>query len=306
VRAVVDIGSNSVLLLVGEVDVHSGTVEVVCDEARITGLGRGVAASGRLDPAAVTRTLEVLEEYRRIADRHGAELAAVATEGLRMASDPEPFLTAAAARLGCTVERISGDREAELSYLSVACEQPEDEPLCVIDIGGGSTELVSGVGRRMTARVSHPIGSVRLTERCIRHDPVASDEIAAVYAAARDAFAERPVSAQPVLFGVAGTITTAAALLLGLRAYDRERVHGSRFERPAIERLRDALAARTIAERLALPCLPPGRADVIVAGLTIALAGMDHCRATTLAVADRGHRYALIRMMQPPRPRPSR
>ncbi len=292
-RGVIDIGSNSVLLLLGRRE-DDGRVVVHSDHARITRLGQGVAQTRRLKPEAIARTLEVLREYRELAAEHGAELLAVATEGLRMAEDPEAFLVPAGEVLGQDVRMISGDEEAELSYRSVAQEQTVDEPLRVLDIGGASTELVVGRGVQVLGRRSHRIGSVRLTERFVHHDPPTREELAAVARSARAALAEQPVEPHPQLHGLAGTVTTAAALLLGLTAYDRERVDGTRWSPDEIEGLRDRLAAQTVEARMRSPMLPAGRADVIVAGVTILLEALRHCGAGVLVVRDRGHRYALI------------
>jgi exopolyphosphatase/guanosine-5'-triphosphate,3'-diphosphate pyrophosphatase len=292
-RAIIDIGTNTVLLLLARRD-SEGRVVVHDDLVRMTRLGQGAAASGRLLPEAIERTLAALREYRALAEGLGAEIEAVATEGLRMAGNPEAFLEPAAEALGRTVRLISGDEEAELSFRSVAQEQAADGPLYVLDIGGGSTELVVGRGGVVIDRRSHPIGSVRLTERLVHSDPPTQAEIEAVAQAARAALDEQPVPPLPELHGLAGTVTTVAALLLELPAYDRTVVDGSRWSVEQVEALRDRLAAMTLAERLSLPQLPPGRADVIVAGVTILLETLRHCGARTLVVRDRGLRYALV------------
>lgn len=292
-RAIIDIGTNTVLLLLAERD-HEGRVVVTDDMVRMTRLGQGAAASGRLHPEAIARTLAALHEYRGIAQAHGARLEAVATEGLRMAANPEAFLEPAAEALGQPVRLISGDEEAELSFRSVAQEEPGDGPLYVLDIGGGSTELVVGRGGVVLDRRSHRVGSVRLTEQLVRADPPTAAEVEAVAAAARAALAEQPVPPLPELHGLAGTVTTVAALLLELPTYDRTKVDGARFSVAEVEALRDRLAALPLAERLRLPQLPPGRADVIVAGTTILVEALRHCGATTLVVRDRGLRYALV------------
>lgn len=291
-RAVIDIGSNSVLLLIAERD-ERGRVQVHEDHARITRLGRGAAKSGRLGAEAIERTLEVLAEYRGIASSHGAELCAVATEGLRLANDPSEFLRPAQKVLGQEVRLISGDEEAELSYLSVASECG-DQRLRVVDIGGASTELVVGRGENIEQRRSHRIGSVRLTEAHVESDPPTTAALEAIATATRASLARQPLPPHPELHGLAGTVTTAAALMLELPHYDRERVDGTRWSQAEIAGLRDRLAALTLEERLRLPMLPAGRADVIVAGVTILLVAMEHCGARTLVVRDRGLRYALV------------
>lgn len=292
-KAVVDIGTNSVLLLLGRRDVR-GKVAVVRDEARVTRLGEGVAARGRLDPAAVERTVRVLAEYRALAEEAGAKLQAVATEGLRLAQDRDDFLERASDLLGVPVRMISGDEEARLSYLSVAREKKEAAPLRVLDIGGGSTELAAGFGEQCEETRSHPIGSVRLTERFVDSDPPSPEAIQNIEQAAAEAFATQPVTPHEELHGLAGTVTTAAALMLELQRYHRDAVDGTRFTRDQVTALRDTLASEPLATRSQRPCLPKGRADVIVAGLCILKVAMEHCGAQTLVVRDRGLRYALL------------
>lgn len=293
-RAVIDIGTNSVLLLLARRRAD-GTLEVARDQSTITRLGQGAGASGLLAPEAISRTLECLRGYAETARVAGASLTAVTTEGVRMARNQAAFLEPAAALLGQPVRLLSGDEEAELSYLSVARETPEGGPLRVLDIGGGSTELVLGEGLTLLSAVSHPVGAVRLTERLITADPPTPEMVAAVHAAALAAFrAGPPVAPHPVLHGLAGTVTTVGALLLGLPVYDRMRVDGARFTRAQVHALREALAGETLEQRSARPCLERGRADVVVAGVTILLAALEHCGAELLVVRDRGLRYALV------------
>jgi exopolyphosphatase/guanosine-5'-triphosphate,3'-diphosphate pyrophosphatase len=292
-RAVIDIGSNSVLLLVAQRQ-GNGALRILEDRSVVTRLSEGAAKSGVLKPAAIERTLATLHEYTQIARRHGAVAHAVATEGVRMASNQDAFLTPAAEVLGEPVNLISGDEEARLSFLSVAKDAPADEVLHVLDIGGGSTELVVGQGDSILQAQSHPIGSVRLTESFVRHDPPQPAEIAAMERAAREAFARQPVRPQEKLYGLAGTVTSCAALLAGLSSYDRERVDGSTWSLEAVKGLRDRLAQLDEAGRRAYQVLGRGRADVIIAGVTILIAAMEHCGASTLVVRDRGLRFALV------------
>lgn len=292
-RAIIDIGTNSVLLLLGRRR-DDGRVEVIDDIAKVARLGQGVAKTGRLAPEAIERTIAILADYRGRADEHGAQIEAVATEGLRLASNQDEFLDRARQALGVAVRLIDGDEEAELSYRSVAAEQAEDAPLRVLDIGGGSTELIVGVGMTIIDRRSHRVGSVRLTEQFIEDDPPSAESLARLEDAAREAFAQQPLQPWPELHGLAGTVTTGAALLLGLDAYDRDAVDGSSFSAEDVRSLRDRLARQTLAERTRPPVLPEGRADVIVAGLSILVVALEHCGAKTLVVRDRGLRFALV------------
>lgn len=292
-KAVIDIGSNSVLLLVGERRPDRSVV-VEMDRATITRLSKGVGQSGRLSDGAIERTLACLRGYRAIIDERGLSFEAVATEGVRMAQNGAAFLEPAGEVLGRAVRLISGKEEARLSYLSVAYETPNAGPLRVLDIGGASTELVVGRGDTVLAYCSHRIGSVRLTEAHVHSDPPRSGELEAIESTVREALATQPVDPYPTLHGLAGTVTTAAAVMLDITQYDREAVDGQQFDIEQIRSLRNTLASETIAQRAQRPCIGAGRADVIVTGVTILLGVMEHCGAHTLNVRDRGLRYALL------------
>lgn len=292
-NAVIDIGSNSVLLLIARRR-EDGSLEIERDEARIARLSEGVSATGRISEDAIGRTVEILADYRRIAEDSNAAVEAVATEGLRMASNQEDFLVAAHRALGQPVRLISGEEEARLSYLSVARECEPGTELRVVDIGGASTELVSGRGESVESVVSHKLGSVRLTELHVHSDPIVPGELSAIESAVASALARQPLPPAEAVHGLAGTVTTVAALLLGLEDYDRERVDGSQFSVSEVRALRDQLATQTQAERCTRACLPAKRADVIVAGITILLSILAHCGASKLVVRDRGLRYALL------------
>ncbi|MCA9635894.1 MAG: Ppx/GppA family phosphatase [Myxococcales bacterium] len=291
-QAIIDIGTNTVLLLLARPRAGEAALEVADDRAIITRLGEGVAQRGELSPAAIARTLDALRNHRAAAEELGAEIVAVTTEGVRLARNPDDFLVPAAAVLGVPVRMISGEEEARLSYLSVARESGGGT-LRVIDIGGASTELVVGEGEAVLEAVSHPIGSVRLTERFISSDPPARGAIREIEEEVRRVLAGQPLTPFPCLWGLAGTVTTAAALLLGLDRYDRDRVDGSEHALGSLIELRDRLAAQTIDERVS-PILERKRADVIVAGITILIGAMEHAGAETLIVRDRGLRYALV------------
>ncbi|KIG13685.1 Exopolyphosphatase [Enhygromyxa salina] len=293
-RAVIDIGSNSVLLLLARRR-EDGALEIIRDESTVARVSEGAAARGTLLPAAIERTLGVLRRYRALADEQGVtQITAVATEGLRMASNAAQFLGPASQVLGSQVRLISGDEEARLSYRSVALEHPTVDPLRVIDIGGGSTELVVGHGLEVAQAVSHRLGSVRISEQLLDGHPPSPAALARMLDHAREVFASQPLAPEPELYGLAGTVTTTAGLLLGLERYDRERVDRTRFEITQIAQLRERLATRSLAELQAMPTLGVGRADVVVGGVTILLAALEHCGAQWLVVRDRGLRYALV------------
>lgn len=293
-RGVIDIGSNSVLLLVGQRRAD-GSLDIVRDEATVARVSEGAAARKTLAPEAIDRTLKVLERYRELAEGDGVTaLEAVATEGLRMASNAGDFLAPAGEILGAPVRIISGDEEARLSYRSVALEHPDEDPLRVIDIGGASTELVVGRGLEIEAARSHALGSVRLTELLGDGHPPSAGALARMHGHAREVLAAQPLAPHPVLYGLAGTVTTAAAVILELPRYDRDVVDRSELSLATITALRERLAALSLAELRAIPTIGRGRADVVVAGVTILLAALEHCGASTLIVRDRGLRYALL------------
>lgn len=293
-RAVIDIGSNSVLLLVGQRRAD-GSLEIVRDLSTVARVSEGAAASGVLLPVAIERTLAVLQRYREIASADGVdEIEAVATEGLRMASNASEFLEPAAAVLGSPVRLLSGDEEARLSYRSVALEHPNVAPLRVIDIGGASTELVVGRGLEVEQAVSHRLGSVRITEQLGDGHPPSAAALERMHAHAREVFTSQPLAPHDTLYGLAGTVTTATAVLLELERYDRDAVDRTLVGISSLRSLRDRLAGMTLAQLSAIPTVGPGRADVIVGGVTILIAALEHCGATMLMVRDRGLRYALL------------
>lgn len=296
-HAVIDVGSNSVLMLMGQRR-RDGSVDVHSDHVTTTRLSEGVAASGMLSQAAVARTLEALRANVERARGVGATVTAVATAGVRMASNPEAFLEPAAEILGTPVRILSGEQEARLSYQSVSLELP-GQRCRVLDIGGASTELVDGRGLEVDDACSHPMGSVRFTEAFVRSDPPTAEAVLRMRGAARERFADQPLAPHPVLHGLAGTITSLGAVLLGLERYDRETVDGSVASRDEVEQTLGRMAGMTSAERSRTTILPPSRADVFVAGLCIALEALHHCGATKLVIRDRGHRYALLDAVQP-------
>jgi len=292
--ATIDIGTNTTLLLVA----RSGpAVEVLEERAEITRLGRGIGRQGALDGEAIARTLAVLRDFAAVARRHGARIAAVGTEALRRASNAAAFLGPAAEILGTEFEVIDGEREATLTFRAVVASFPDLRagPLVVVDIGGGSTEIVLASGDDVQFRTSLPLGSVRLTEAFIRHDPPTAAEQEAIAQAVDTAIAAVPFARQEApLVGVAGTVTSLAAMAQSLASYDPARVHGYRLSRRDLGGEIARLAAATQAERERMTGLDPRRADVILAGALIldrvaAAAGVDEVR-----VSDRGIRWGLF------------
>ena len=268
--AALDVGTNSTRLLVA--DVADGVV--VAEHARemvITRLGKGVDRSGRFDPAALARTLEVLAGYAETCRRLGvARRRLVATSATRDAADRRAFLDGVRDLLGVDAEVLTGQAEAATAYRGATATLEGDLPTLVVDIGGGSTELILGDGRAARAMVSLDIGCVRLFERHLHHDPPTAEEAAALRADVAAHLAEvtgvlDPSAADRVV-GVAGTVTTVTAIALGLDAYDPRRIHRATLDAAEIAAVADKLTAMTVAERAALPVMARGREDVIAAG----------------------------------------
>ena len=294
--ATIDIGTNSILLTIADV-ASDGSVSVVDDRCRIERLGRGVDRSGALDEAAIARALDALREYAQAIREAGAtRVAAVGTQALREVKNGNAFLEPARALLGVPVEVIGGRREAELAFGAVMRSFPEltRGPVVVMDVGGGSTELIVGQDGAIESLVSVPIGSVRLAERHLQSDPPTAEDGVALLAGIDAALAPHPLPSGVPLVGTAGTATTLAAVAIGLEPYDPERIQGMRLARVEVDaQLRRFLGLST-AERSQLRGLDPRRADVIPAGCAIIARVMARMQAETLIVSDRGIRFGLL------------
>jgi exopolyphosphatase/guanosine-5'-triphosphate,3'-diphosphate pyrophosphatase len=275
--AVIDQGTNSIRLLVVEPGVDGSPKELARDMI-ITRLGKDVDRTGRLDAEALVRTLDVVRRYcRRARALHAERTRMSATSAVRDASNREELAEMVRRETGEDLQVISGEREAELSFLGSASEFDVPRPLVVLDIGGGSTEFVVGddVPRHS---VSVQLGSVRLTERFVRHDPATGEELDAVrgeIARVLEAVDERlPMNEARTMVAVAGTATTVQAISLGLQRYDSNRIHRSLLALEDVEEVLARLQEMTTAEKAGLPVMAPGRADVIVAGAEILAAVM--------------------------------
>ena len=295
--ATIDIGTNTTLLLVAEAGAHE--VRVLAERAEITRLGRGIGADGGLGRPGIERTLAVLTDYVEVARAHGASIHAIGTEGLRRAPNASDFLEPAGRILGVPVEVIDGDREATLSFLAAERSFPDETrgTAIVLDIGGGSTEIIVARAGQVEFRRSLPMGSVRLTEKHIRTDPAAPAEVAAVTDEIVQQLAGIPLPfpAGPItLIGTAGTVTTLAAMSLELTSYDPARVHGLRLTLTALERQIARLRVSTQAEREKMAGLDPKRADVILAGACILAQIALSAHAAEVLVSDRGIRWGLL------------
>src|SRR5919204_265672 len=288
--AAVDIGTNSTRLLVADVD--DGRLADVERHTRITRLGEGVDERHRLLPVPIARVRNVLSDFRRRAEELGTERTlAIATSAIRDADNGVAFLGEIEWSYGFTMRLLSGHDEALLMFRGVTSDRAIQAGTVIVDVGGGSTELVAGGPEGVHWHDSLDIGSVRLTERFLHTDPPAQEELEACARAVQALLAERvPDEVRErttAAIGVAGTITSLAALALGLDEYDRDQVHGSRLSADALEEQLERLASVPLAERRTLRPLDPERAPVIVAGAVIAREVLSFFDVDALEISER-------------------
>lgn len=283
VVAAVDCGTNSTRLLIARRGANG--LETLDRRMTITRLGAGVDRTGRLDPAAIARTTEVLASYRGVMDTFGivpsaATVRAAATSAARDAANRDEFFSAATEALGVTPELLSGTEEAALSFTGATADlDPALGPFLVVDIGGGSTEFVLGsVGADGTPEVegalSVDLGCVRVTERFLAGDPPLPEELSAALSVIQlhldDVAREIPgAGGARTLVGLAGTVSATASVELGLDTYDRDAIHHLVLSKAAVEDVFRTLATESLADRLHNPGLEAQRADVIVGGLCV-------------------------------------
>jgi exopolyphosphatase / guanosine-5'-triphosphate,3'-diphosphate pyrophosphatase len=271
--AALDCGTNSTRLLVVGPD-----GDVRAREMRITRLGQGVDAAHRLRPEALERTFTALREYRAVMDAQGVERARlVATSAVRDAANSEAFLEPAGEIVGFPAEILTGAEEGRLSFAGATADLPGgSRSVVVLDIGGGSTEIAIE-GRDEVLSLSMDIGCVRLTERYLRGDPPGEDEVAAAIGAI-GAELDRAQRELPELsgldrsarlVGLAGTVSTLAALELGLTDYDRDRIHHATLSREAVDRWCSVLGSEPVSIRASRPAIPAGREDVLFGGALV-------------------------------------
>jgi exopolyphosphatase/guanosine-5'-triphosphate,3'-diphosphate pyrophosphatase len=280
--AAIDQGTNTTRLLVA--DVNDGEVEEVSKRLEITRLGEGVDQRRRILPLSIARVRNVLSDYRREAERLGAErVLLVATSAVRDAENGEAFLGEVEWSYGFVTRLLSGEEEAELTFRGAADGRLGST--LVIDPGGGSTEFVVGEEGHIRLQTSVDVGSVRLTERFLHSDPPSQDELEATAEYVRSQLPTRPSVDNSI--GVAGTITTLAALDMGLAEPEGLGTHGHRLTADAVRRQRERLAALPLDERRRLPGLHPKRAPVIVAGAVLVEQILAELELDELEVSER-------------------
>jgi exopolyphosphatase/guanosine-5'-triphosphate,3'-diphosphate pyrophosphatase len=311
--AAIDVGTNTIRLLIGEAD-GLGGYRPVLGAQEITRLGQGLLPEKILQPEPMRRSLAVLARFRALAEGHGAtEIAAVGTSALREAGNRDAFLAQARAEAGLDVAVIPGAEEARLTLLGVRAGLP-DPPrhLVMLDIGGGSTELLLADGPIIRGMVSTGLGAVKLSEECFPADPPDAEALAAARKIALTRLLRVRAGELPpwddgaALVGTAGTVTTLAAIDLRLDPYDPERVNGHRLRRDRVAALLQDLAALPLPRRRQVRGLEPARADIIVGGTIICLAVMDALGFSHLLVSDGGLREGiLLDLLDRVRARPS-
>jgi exopolyphosphatase/guanosine-5'-triphosphate,3'-diphosphate pyrophosphatase len=268
--AVIDVGTNSTRLLVA--DVVDGRVSPLERRSTVTRLGRGVDLSGRLASEAIEDVCGAIGGYIGILEELGAETVdAIATSAVRDADNGSAFIAELRERFALSARVLDGEEEARLTYLGATSESPPTEPTLVVDIGGGSTELIVGTGTDISFHDSLQAGVVRHSERCISSDPPTAGELEALATDVRGLIEDSLGAGVEAHQGiaVAGTPTSLAAVELGLEPYDPTRVHGHVLVLPSIQRMLSQLASLPLAERVETPGLHPDRAPTIVAGVVI-------------------------------------
>jgi exopolyphosphatase/guanosine-5'-triphosphate,3'-diphosphate pyrophosphatase len=301
--AVVDIGSNSTRLLIADVD-DAGSVAEVDRRSVVTRLGEGVDATGRLADTAMDRVRAVLEDYRAAIDAAGAQpAAAVLTSAVRDAANGAAFVAEVRDRYGLDARELTGDEEASLTYLGATAGRLEHATL-VVDVGGGSTELVVGQGEEIRFHVSTQAGVVRQSERHLAHNPPADFELQALTDDVRRIYATAVPHAMTYVpeaaIGVAGTATSLAAIDLELDPYDPSRVEGHVLERATCEMLLARMSAMTVDELRGLRGLHPDRASVIVAGTVLLIEALRLFRLPRLIVSEHDLLYGVARELARP------
>jgi exopolyphosphatase/guanosine-5'-triphosphate,3'-diphosphate pyrophosphatase len=290
--AVADIGTNSTRLLVADVE-DGRVVDQLAKRSEVTRLGEGVDASGRLGDEPMERVFRVLEEYRRQADELGAEQrVAVLTSAVRDADNGQEFTAAVQDRFGFEAHTLAGETEAELTFAGATADRDPDDrtQLVVIDIGGGSTELVEGAGGTMEFHVSTQAGVVRQTERHLHDDPPSAAQLERLATEVRgiilDEVPQSVLDAVAAGIAVAGTATQCAAIAQSLEPYDPDKVHGYVLERTELDRLLERLASVPLEERRKVRGLHPDRAPTIVAGVVILQQALDAFALDSVEVSE--------------------
>jgi exopolyphosphatase/guanosine-5'-triphosphate,3'-diphosphate pyrophosphatase len=293
--ASIDIGTNTILLLIAEV--NKGVPKPLLEKETIVRLGEGVQQNGFLLQGAMERGIQTLTQYLKECQEMGAQsIFAAGTSALREAKNAGDFLKRVEQKLNLAIEIISGEEEARLSFLAVVRDLGNPEkPILVVDVGGGSTEFVLGKGNQIDRWVSLPVGSVRFTEQFLFCDPVRQEQWENMENEIVDALGNVPFPHQPfTMVAVGGTATTLASVQLGLEEFVYEKIHHFVLERKALKNQLERYRSKTLEERRNIPGLFPARADVILAGGAILYFAMEKFEVSSVLISCHGVRYGLI------------
>ena len=293
--ASIDIGTNTVLLLIAEVS--EGGIRPLFEMETIVRLGENLQKSGILSPEAMARGLQSLTQYlKRCQVWEVEKLFVVGTSALREAKNSEVFLRLVKEELNLSIEVISGEEEAHLSFLAVAKDlQEARKPVLVVDVGGGSTEFILGTGYRINRWISLPLGSVRFTEQFLRSDPVQEEEWREMEREIRNQLIQIPHSSEPLsVVAVGGTATALASVEQGLEEFIPEKIHHFVLRKEALKNHLSLFRSKTVEERKKIPGLSAARADVILAGGTILYLAMEEINCPSLLISCHGVRYVLL------------
>ena len=297
-KAAIDIGTNSVLLLIGE-PLPDGSVKVAKDRAEGTRLGEGLSASGEISPEAASRTMAVLGDYMKMCDEQRVTgIACAGTAALRDASNAGDFIMLAQRSFGLDIEVISTEREAALTF--AACEHDFGSEIVVLDIGGGSTELIARDPEEGLKLLSLPIGCVTLLEEFVRSDPAREEELIRARSHVREVLESRVeprTYARPndrKFVATAGTATTLKAMDIALEPYRPELVHGESLSISRVREIMDELMSKTLEQRRQVKGLPAQRADVILTGAALLHEAMSYLGYATTLISDRGVKWGLF------------
>jgi exopolyphosphatase/guanosine-5'-triphosphate,3'-diphosphate pyrophosphatase len=293
--ASIDIGTNTILLLI--VEVEGERITPLHEMEMVPRLGEGVQKNGILTKEAMNRGLQTLSQYMaRCQAMKVQKIFAVGTSALREAKNSAEFLRLIKKNLNLSIQVVSGEEEAQLSFLAVAKDlREENKPILVMDVGGGSTEFILGRRNQIRQWISLPLGSVRFTEQFLRSDPVREEEWETMAKKIRDLLVEIPHSREPLsTVAVGGTATTLASVEQGLEEFLPEKIHHFVLKKEALKNQLLLYRSKTIEERKKLPGLPVARADVILAGGAILYLAMETLNCSSVLISSHGVRQGLL------------
>ena len=293
--ASIDIGTNTILLLIAKAE--GGRIRPLFEIETVARLGEGVQKNGILLKEAMDRGFQTLSQYSKwCREMEVQEIFAAGTSALREAKNSEEFLKLIKEKLDLSIDVIAGEEEAQLSFLAVAKDlQEEENPILVVDVGGGSTEFILGKGNQINQWISLPLGSVRFTEQFLRSDPVQKKESEMMEKRIRELLVSIPHSKEPLsMVAVGGTATALASVEQGLEEFIPEKIHHFILEKEALKNQLLLYQSKTVEERKKIPGLSPARADVILAGGTILYLAMKELNYPSVLVSCHGVRYGLL------------